>query len=207
MNHASQNHCGQFEYNSEKKEFFVTCYRDVSKNEEFTICYGDKNNADLLVYYGFIEENNLYDCIRISIPGELRTCVNFGEKQTLLQQNGIRKRSWWIEKGDLPIDYIVALRVYFMNEKRISNTFWDLKRKKQMDSSLIQITASIHQFSQILLEFKIFSDGSKEEIDLEPYSESNEQLVQDTILKTVDDLLNAYLWSLDVISRSCLFIH
>lgn len=99
---------GLFGYDPKCKVFRVVCIEECKQDEEvhiqihttvqmilqqFTICYGDKSNADLVVEYGFVLKDNSYDNVQLSLPPSLNHSLDFKEREALLYQKGITRRS------------------------------------------------------------------------------------------------------------------
>jgi hypothetical protein len=86
--------------------FRVVCIEECKQDEEvhlrihtsvqmilqFTICYGDKSNADLVVEYGFVLQDNSYDNVQLTLPPSLNHSPDFKEREALLYQKGITRR-------------------------------------------------------------------------------------------------------------------
>jgi hypothetical protein len=64
-------------YNRDVNRFVIEAIKDISKDEEIYLNYGDKSNDDLLFYYGFTIENNPnFIQYRFDFEGETVTLEN-----------------------------------------------------------------------------------------------------------------------------------
>ena len=69
LNHDN-NYNMDFEYSDDKKGFILKAVKDIDKDIELTVSYGDENNINLLIIYGFTLKNNKFKCpIRIELDG------------------------------------------------------------------------------------------------------------------------------------------
>jgi hypothetical protein len=114
INHSNRPY-GFFGFDKITNTFKIICIEDCLEGEEFTICYGDKCNSDLLVEYGFILDNNIYNKIDIIPMLFIDHIEMFEEKEKFLYKKGIDKKVFSIELNEFPIDLLILLRVYFMN--------------------------------------------------------------------------------------------
>ena len=60
-NHDSQTPSSSLAFSPLSGCFELQANRQIQTNEEITISYGQKNNDDLLQYFGFVELKNVYD--------------------------------------------------------------------------------------------------------------------------------------------------
>jgi hypothetical protein len=78
-NHKSVDYVGVLAFEPDSNNYIVRATRQVPPNTQITISYGDRNNDDLLQYFGFVEADNGFD--RYIVISPLTTL------QLLLQEN------------------------------------------------------------------------------------------------------------------------
>lgn len=77
---------GQWNENLSDSFLTLKSTRDIQKNEELLISYGEINNHELLAKYGFMINDNPYSEMKISLDFDLNDYSNFASEQFLLKQ-------------------------------------------------------------------------------------------------------------------------
>lgn len=69
INHSVKSNTTWY-YDDEKKSFILEAIKNIPKGEEIVDDYGDKNNIDFLLYYGFTLKDNENPILRIKLKKE-----------------------------------------------------------------------------------------------------------------------------------------
>jgi hypothetical protein len=102
-NHQSINPSCEVKFDSFFSEFMLKSAREIRKDSEVTISYGNKTNDELFQYFGFVEENNPHDNYVIT--------------------NIFLKISKILERADIKIDLKTGLKTDFLNLKPNTSEF------------------------------------------------------------------------------------
>ncbi|CCK72375.1 protein-lysine N-methyltransferase KNAG_0J02970 [Huiozyma naganishii CBS 8797] len=62
---------------SDGKVNFISEAKEINAKEELFNNYGDRSNEELLLAYGFVEENNVHDIARLTLQLDSETIANF----------------------------------------------------------------------------------------------------------------------------------
>eukprot|EP01118_Nematostelium_gracile_P002294 TRINITY_DN12522_c0_g1_i1.p1 TRINITY_DN12522_c0_g1~~TRINITY_DN12522_c0_g1_i1.p1 ORF type:complete len:431 (+),score=87.31 TRINITY_DN12522_c0_g1_i1:9-1301(+) len=161
---------GDYSFNKEKNCFIIKCNRPVKKGEEFTICYGERNNAVLLVNYGFIIPKYRYNLLEFILPDEIQEYHRYVEKEQHMENIGLKNRKTF-ELGGLTIELILVLRILMADDNE-----FDLFKKQyhtaplSPQSEALAMNLVIRHCDQLLSTYKLSYEEDKRLLkgDLEP---------------------------------------
>jgi hypothetical protein len=118
FNHDNNFNC-DWDYDEDKKGFILRAIKDVEKGQELTITYGEVDNINLFVIYGFTFENNKYKTpIRVKLD-EFKYTFYPGLNEVDNKKDLIRVKKTLEEKYE-DNDYIYKL-MYNGLKKKLEN--------------------------------------------------------------------------------------
>lgn len=87
LNHSSSEPNAVLCFDKSTGQFQVRCQKHVAEDEELIYRYSDASNDELLFRYGFVEKDNPYDILEVSLQSLLEFC-DVSEHVRKLQQHG-----------------------------------------------------------------------------------------------------------------------
>lgn len=113
-------------FNDESNSFEVSATKDIPSYSEIYDSYGNKNNIDLIMYYGFSIKNNKFSKLNFIYDGNLFVADYESTIDTLMNQNMLKKN----KKKDLIIKLKSILinhesKIKSINDENIVNIYND----------------------------------------------------------------------------------
>jgi hypothetical protein len=113
-------------YRSDSDSIELVTMHDCKQGEHLSICYGPYSNRELLNSYGFMTDDNFYDCFAIDfeIPPD-DTLENQKIKLRVLEKHQLSVGNHFFVKGALPLRMLAVLRICLANEKDMEKILED----------------------------------------------------------------------------------
>jgi len=124
LNHKTGHNSARLYYpeNSDSDGFLkMRALLDIGPNQELYNTYKDRPNCEMLIQYGFVEEDNPLDIVEIELDRILEHCKNcsiFKQKLKFLQLNDVLEDAFVIDRsGSIPHNMEFVLQLFHMNER------------------------------------------------------------------------------------------
>lgn len=166
FNHKNPKDTSWF-YDDDTDCFTVKAIKDVKKGVEIYDTYGNKGNADLLLFYGFTVDNNPFDTYMFEIEFD-KSCYNYEQKIQILGQNSFKFNISYDLNNDSTKLFLNFLRfMYFQDDilkfkvyecQNISNELLVLNKINNLTTMLMkQYKTSLSYDKRILVNNNDFT--------------------------------------------------
>ena len=151
LSHSINNNANYY-FDEKNNQFILYAKRNIKQNEEITILYGNYNNIELYVDYGFTIKNNIYKCnITINYEGKLFDLNGDVNQSNIINLiNEIKKIT---KKNNKRIckELIEILKDLIKNYKKINYN----NNNENIKNIMIEQIETMNEYIKILNELKL----------------------------------------------------